>query len=416
MKQTHDEKTADRDMASKELASHAEANQKKANVEKANEAKAVESKRKDAPRRSKYLGLLFLVFAGMLAAAGLGYFFYDAKVLTGQLGAFAAAGGLVVLLPALILRSRGRISMRGLLILFAILSAILAWVGPGFFETRRETNAVDFYLSYGARATYGEGMRSSYYENEDGLRTPRWVLDIVGRSYFTSVDTLRLDNASINNSHLVRLSELRQLSELHVQNERITAKGIARMPIVPGLKSLGLYWHQVTPESVQNIKQFQELEALTIGSPYTITGAYQGQSLIFELSALPQIRSLNLTQLTSVSADEMEVLAKLPSLESLTLQGRGAAFNPSVSGLAVLAESQTIRDLTIRIGEFSDTELMALENLESLESLAFSSYGVTVDGVRAFHAARPNVKLNVFPDMPGLNIDELNSQQQNGND
>ncbi len=368
----------------------------------ANETRKVN--RADQPQRSNRSILWLIVLSGMLLAAAVGYFGYDAQFMTGQLGAFALAGGIATFVVVQLIRSRGRVSLRTLLIVVAVVSAALALLGPGIYDARRESNAVHTLVARGASASYNIGPSNNYYDTPSGWRIPGWIIDILGESYFAELNALSFGHSDVTDADLVAFANIRELRTISLTNEFISADGIASMPLVNGVEEVHLYWSQLSAESAARLAQLPNLERVRITAKPLAVGATPTVDTTKHLVHLGQLRQVRDLEIYTgeYDSDSMAAIASLPQLERLYL-GRGNT-PPAIdaSGIAALGDSQSITDLTVAITSLGDRELSALSRIPSLKILVLNRTSITRQGVRDFQQSRPDVNL-IPPEFPEAN-------------
>jgi Leucine-rich repeat (LRR) protein len=189
---------------------------------------------------------------------------------------------------------------------------------------------------------------------------------------FTFLKTLRLACNGVSNDRIVAIKNFDQLEELYLQDATISDADLCEMLSgLPHLKRLTLRrLNSVSDEGIKSISSMPDLEVLAlIEMNVTGTGIQQA-------AAIPRLRSLDLRNCGSLTADE---LADLPSFESLgELKLGGPTIDDAV--MNILIEMPALKSISIEDAQITEAGIQALTSdvdlAARMRSLTFArTYG-----------------------------------------
>lgn len=413
--------------------------------------------------RFSRLTMLLLVLGGVVLSVAACWWFFGLQLTSGQLAVVAGASAVVLACVGQAIRYRFRISLRTGLIVVAVLAAVFAFAGRRIMDARRESSALDQLVARGNLVKYHQASRifarppQGYFRSPDGTAYPNWLRDVLGLTYFNPPKEIGLRRA--DDAQLALLSSVRQAELLTLSSPDITADGVAQMPVVPQVQTIALVWDQVTPQSVERLRQYTSMTTLTVELRRDFNQGKALAPLLAPVDASPQRESharylTGLTQLTMLNtrvdhfdAADGAALASLPQLDMLNLQtpsrrqhgllvlalwgGSHLARRTettiddeflaqivdhcdgepaNISGLPELAKSQAIRRLGLSMQEFTDNDLLTLMEMPNLESVTLRFSQVTAAGVREAKQLRPDVGIFVEPLPWGLEREEYSQR------
>jgi len=197
------------------------------------------------------------------------------------------------------------------------------------------------------------------YTSEDSPVTSLWMQD-------ASPERLQL------------AGELRYLQELKIASLKNTSSGLGCLQDLRVLRSLELHSQEMLDESLADVGRIRSLRELYINAPLSGTGLghlaglhqlreltiyLNGGDVPLDLSRLPAMPNLLSLTVDHVADEQVNLLARQPRLESLTLNSQFM----NGSGLRDLEQCAQLRRLWIHAHDVMD--LAALSELTRLEGL-----------------------------------------------
>ncbi len=205
-------------------------------------------------------------------------------------------------------------------------------------------------------------------------------------------------NRLLNDDAMESIGKLSQLKWLTLESAKITDAGIKQLPRMPGLQSLGLLDLRVTEQCLASASiKFPNLGSLNIFSL-----SLSGDDLK-PLTTYSNLRSLDLiTPYVSI-----DLLTPVTSTKIDTLMLRGIErIDAGIGNL--LANMPDLEDLGLQNCNFNDDELQAASKSRSLKFLRLNNANISVDGLRAFLDAQPNVIVYIeYEKSPLLELEDL---------
>ncbi len=197
--------------------------------------------------------------------------------------------------------------------------------------------------------------------------------------------------AKLDDSAMSRVADLGQIEEFHINGyPAFTDQGIASLAKVQGLERIMLWGaHKLTDQCFEHLSQMKSLTSLNAAYSgiETMTGANLGS-----LAALPNLRSLNLSNLYKLEGQNLAHLSALKQLETLDLM-----HNPKVADadLAFMSALTHLKQLYLGSTPLTDACIPHLARLQALEALNLSNSKITDTGIRGLKGLKQLKKLNL---------------------
>lgn len=212
--------------------------------------------------------------------------------------------------------------------------------------------------------------------------------------HFPDLQVLSLDGPKITDNALLRLSDLRALSSISIQNTSVTCVGLVYLEGCRPLRSLQLQDRVIDESLVTAIGRIPGLQRLTLQTRIgtaelahleklpKLTWLSLSNVVVSEQGAdsLNRLRQINLISLSVSKANDEECghMARLKSLESLSLHESPAITS---HGWASIAKAN-FRKISIDSCDFGDEDLKALSSSESIQNLYISNASLTDTGLQ----------------------------------
>jgi hypothetical protein len=216
---------------------------------------------------------------------------------------------------------------------------------------------------------------------------------VTEEGYGVFADCVELREISINGKEmgdigLKHIGKLVHLEEVQVKASRTTDAGWQTLPKLTGLKRL-LIWGTgydkppYKPESLLSIGQLANLESLELSNVHEFSKV--GERILPKLQKLTKLATYNTGTIT---AAEAAIAAKLPKLDIVKL------IYADDATIAALAESKSLRFLTVDRGPMTDACLMPLQKTTTLVALDISRQSkITPAGLKSLQDALPKLKI-----------------------
>lgn len=223
------------------------------------------------------------------------------------------------------------------------------------------------------------------------------------------LEEISLGNTRMNDDGMLQLCAIKSLERVFLQTVNVTPKGLACLRNLPRLNHLDLYgslW--VVDESVAVLKDCPQLATLCLGST-----SVSDKGLGY-LKDFRELRELNLIFNFVITNDGLAQLRNCTNLTRLDLFGThiGDGGLASVGSITTLKELdldrtevsdkglvnlQKLSSLTMlhlnKLSGVTDEGLAHLEQLKNLRSIQVANTNVTLAGLKRFHAALPECKI-----------------------
>lgn len=197
--------------------------------------------------------------------------------------------------------------------------------------------------------------------------------------------------AKLDDAAMSRVADLGQIEEFHINGyPGFTDQGIASLVKVKGLERIMLWGaHKLTDQCFEHLSQMKSLTSLNAAYSgiETMTGAN-----LSSLAALPNLRSLNLSNLYKLEGKNLAHLSALKQLEALDLM-----HDPKVTDadLAFVSGLTHLKQLYLGSTPLTDACVPHLATLKALEALNLSNTKITDAGIRGLKDLKQLKKLNL---------------------
>lgn len=238
----------------------------------------------------------------------------------------------------------GRFSLRTLILLVTICSALFGWMGSYHRRAKQREAIVDSIYKSGGGVSY-----DYRYDKNRGINPqpygPSWLRSLLGEYYFCEVYRVEygLGSRPLTDSEVSQLGELRQLKHLD-----LTEKGI-------------------DDSKLANLRELTELEYLSLQWNKGITDAG-----LVHLGGMKDLKILNLRS-TSIDGSGLAHLDGVSKLEELALM----QTNCNDAGLSHLHAMTQLKTLYLLETKITDAGLVYLKPLKNLETLHLQETEVT---------------------------------------
>jgi len=200
-----------------------------------------------------------------------------------------------------------------MLLTIVLLSLPLAWLAARLDRAMRQRSIVEGIRGIGGEVEYDDEFDRS--GDQPGWRDPsgpKWLRKLLGHDFFSGVCVVVLANDRVTNGHLERISALKGLQWLSLQDASITDTGLEQLKGLTQLTLLDLGNTQVTDAGVGQLKGLSQLTILNLcGTQVTDAGVGQ-------LKGLTQLRELDLrnTRVTDCGLEHLKGLSQLRQLDA----------------------------------------------------------------------------------------------------
>jgi hypothetical protein len=273
-----------------------------------------------------------------------------------------------------------RFGLRTALIVALVFCLLMGWIGRNFVQVRREDAAIEALKQAGATIYVGSVEEYQRHpETPHQFEPPNWdgvpsfgsrLIGWSGRApviyaYLTGDDP---EDEKVRNA-LAALAQFPELEVIEFSGAAFTDESLDALTPLPNLHELALVATGVTGEGLARIASPERFRRAVLkpNSPPS--------DVIAGLSAMRELRYVQVYD-GPVSREDLEVLAALPKLESLSLllvRPSGADF------YAPLAKAQGLKELDVRHSSFGDANAHTVARLTRLERLVID--GIADDGL-----------------------------------
>ncbi|MBI2826983.1 MAG: hypothetical protein HYX69_20090 [Planctomycetia bacterium] len=202
------------------------------------------------------------------------------------------------------------------------------------------------------------------------------ALRFIGKQH--GLERLHLQGKAIDDNGIMHLRHLSKLTELFIQDSRVTGTAFASPGMFPSLTGLTIQPCLVDDIGMRHIAGIGSLKAIALVSDKI---SDQGMSEIAELANL-QLLCIGGRNVTDAG---IAVVQSLPRLRTLLIDGPAA----SDASMVHVARLQNVERLGLERGPLTDCGLEALKNLPKLTRLILHDTSVTPAGVQEFRKHVP---------------------------
>ena len=138
-------------------------------------------------------------------------------------------------------------------------------------------------------------------------------------SELETVESIELINCGLTDEHLQHLRGSPRLVELALPRNEIHGPGLAHLAKLK-IKSLGLEFNNVRDETLQDLKQLDEIEEIRLSYCLGVTdrGIASGT-----LQSMPNLKRLAFRGVKAITDESIAELAKIKNLEHINIRGNG---------------------------------------------------------------------------------------------
>lgn len=180
-----------------------------------------------------------------------------------------AAVGLFLLLMlfwfllSLVSRLRFQFSIRTLLLLTVVVAIPSNWLAVEMKRAKEKEAVVESLRKMGGIVLYD-------YQANDYMpvRTPAWLYNVFGNSFFSEVYNILLDGTKVTNDDLLCLQKLQQARVLTLNSTTITDTGLKHLETLERLEHLDLSNTQVTDGGLKHLKEWYNLRHLRLSKTH----------------------------------------------------------------------------------------------------------------------------------------------------
>jgi hypothetical protein len=200
--------------------------------------------------------------------------------------------------------------------------------------------------------------------------------------YADPIDEATLDRA------LAALAHLPEIRRVELSGPAIDDEKLAALKVLPRLVELDLSRTRVTSAGLERLAQHVSLKFLKIDG-------YHGSADLLGIAAHAKLQGLWITD-HAISRNEMDAIASLPELESLTLEKlRPLQGARTYEPLADAPRLKSLYELRSGIDDGAVPTLAKLERLETLSLECDSNQGITDAGLDQL-ITLPNLRTAAF--------------------
>ncbi|HEY4313096.1 MAG TPA: M56 family metallopeptidase [Pirellulales bacterium] len=198
-------------------------------------------------------------------------------------------------------------------------------------------------------------------------------------SLIRSLTGLQIFNGDITDDGLRHLTGLDKLANLNLSNcAKVRGSGYAHLAAVKSLRHLSAFPIRIDNDNLQVLAKLTQLESISLQVEFPATEL--GPKDIGPLKDLSNLRSMTITNVGPRVKEDLgnAVLAavgQMQSLSSLRIYGLGM----SVDGVDALVKAPSLQELYLDSVELHEQTLTALKRLKDLRKLGLGSVGVVGD-------------------------------------
>ena len=259
-------------------------------------------------------------------------------------------------------------SLRTLLLLLLVLGLGFGWFAYKVKQATEQRDAVEAIQKAGGQVGYDYGRADSSRTN--------WLQDLLGRDFFIDVSYVYLNGTGVSADLLREAREDGQTSQLRYFDAHMTDDELAVLKKLPRIKDLTLCNTKVTDVGLANLTDLRQLSRLHLIGCFSDTG-------LEHVERLPRLRELSLrgTRVTDDGLKRLQGFARLQHLDLSRTQVTDA-------GLQHLERFTELQHLDLSDTRVTDTGLEHLTQLKQLRTLDLHDTKVTDAGLRHLDCLR----------------------------
>ena len=257
---------------------------------------------------------------------------------------------------------------------FLVIVTLLAiWMGVHQRRTIAQRNAVAAITEYGVWVRYDHQVVDGMFQDRPSP-VPEWLTKQLGIDFFHDVVEINLVYS--------------EDSGKRADNDRTTEAPLHVLSGTPRVRKLYTSDGQTTDENIRHVSQLANLETFFVWDATSLTDAG-----VVHLSDLDELTVIHISK-SSISDKSLEVLAKLPKIEHLSLQ-----FNDFTrDGMRYLADAPNLTNLWIcgketKGNNIDDKSLQFVLDRPKLVTLGIQNSQVTSEFVSRLESRTPTCRV-----------------------
>jgi hypothetical protein len=278
------------------------------------------------------------------------------------------------------------LTLRGMLIITALLAVGMAFVGT---KVNRARNEQAIALEIGK--PYGTVIRQYYGTNVSHVERT-WFERLIDLDLEARITQVYLNGPAVTDADIERLAALTDLQHIGLMNSRLDGTSLAALERLPNLTSLDLHNVALRGPGLAAISQLPVLRNLSIdylgiGLPPPFPGESAAQLEPDELLPLKKLKSLQQLSLGAAGFSDFQYheLRGMDQLEDLQLSS--ATFLTDDGLVEMLTGMTGLRSLTITDASITGPGLTRLRDCPQLATLRLGC-GLTEEGLKNIAQAR----------------------------
>jgi hypothetical protein len=255
-----------------------------------------------------------------------------------------------------------------------VLGLGFGWFAYKVKQAREQRDAVEAIQKAGGQVSYD-------YGRADASRT-KWLQDLLGRDFFFDVSGVYLNGTGVSAELLREAREDGQTSQLRYFDAHMTDDELAVLKKLPRIKDLTLCNTKVTDAGLANLTDLRQLSRLHLIGCFSDTG-------LKHVERLPRLRELSLRG-TRVTDDGLKRLQGFARLQHLDLSDTQVTD----TGLEHLTQLKQLRTLDLHDTKVTDAGLRHLNCLRELGELWLEGTQVTDTGLAELQRTLPGALIH----------------------
>ena len=289
---------------------------------------------------------------------------------------FVTAG--MTLCVAEFIRGRFRLSLVGFLVAFTVVTIALGYFGRCTYRASVQRLAAERITQAGGYVEYApiSKLGDKWFRTQRGTMLPHWVLELTGRDFFTSVETVGVHCGTVS-TDVVDGIEMGEFPRIVFAKCHISSDVMSRIGGLGHLRGLQVMDSAIIDEDLFHLRGLKNLDFILIrGGEITDAG-------VEYLPANLKCLSLNKTNVSGRGLQRFQA-ARLLELESTQVSDAELKYIATLTNLEWLSLAKT---------RVTDEGLSHLKKLSRLRNLNVFETAVTRDGISRLQSSLPNVRV-----------------------
>ncbi len=177
------------------------------------------------------------------------------------------------------------------------------------------------------------------------------TMDFVGR--ISTLTDVNCAGADVGNAGLAKLLPLKNLTDLDIQKTMVTGDGLAVVAKMTKLVRLAVGYNQLTDASLKYLEPLQQLHYLYIPS------CQLSDKCLVHIAKLRNLNHLELFNNQKISSKGMDMLATLPNLKTLTLDGTFV----DDKAIGAFSKMKHLRNLVLEFKNMKPAQIQAIRKV-----------------------------------------------------